>query len=161
MINFNYLSIIIGTFAGLGALIAGIGFAYSQFKSGGDKAKNDLIDTLKETALVEREKATRLAEEKATIVDSHQGQINDLSSRIGKLQGLYEASEVSKKEYLSILQGRDPQQKVFMEETTKILVEIRMFMEKLNKDSNSNQKFLDEVDDATAQGKGKVLRKEV
>jgi len=161
MINFNYLSIIIGVFVGLGTLIAGLGFAYAQFKSGGEKAKDALIDTLKETALVEREKATRLAAEKATIVDSHQGQINDLSNRIGKLQGLYEAAEANKKEYLSILQGRDPQQKVFMEETTKILVEIRTFIEKLNKDSNSNRKFLDDVDDATAQGKGKVLRKEV
>jgi len=161
MINLDYLSVIIGIFAGLGTLIAGIGFAYAQFKSGGDKAKDDLIDTLKETALVEREKATRLAEEKATIVGSHQTQINELSNKIGKLQGLYEAAEANKKEYLSILQGRDPQQKVFMEETTRILVEIRMFMEKLNKDSNLNKKFLSDVDDATFQGTGKVLRKEV
>jgi len=161
MINLDYLSIVIGTFAGLGTFIAGIGFAYAQFKSGGEKAKDDLIETLKETALVDREKATRLAEEKAIIVDSHQGQINELSNRIGKLQGLYEASEVSKKEYLAILQGRDPQQKAFMKETTKILVEVRTFIEKLNKDSNANQKFIEEVDGATAQGTGNVLRKEV
>lgn len=179
-LNLQLVSTIVGVFMGLGALIAGIGFAYSQFKTGGDKAKDDLITTLKETAVVEREKATRLADEKITLVDSHQTQINLLNERIGKLQGLYESAEQSRQEYLKILQGRDPAQQKFMDivlkqieenaktapavqlymtETTKILVEIRTFMEKLNNSSTKNTAFLHEVDVATASEEGKVLRK--
>ena len=180
MIDLELISLIVGVFTGLGVLIAGIGFSYAQFKSGGDKAKDDLIDTLKETAVVEREKAARLATEKVTLVDSHQTQINQLTEKIGKLQGLYEASEQSKKEYLAILQGRDPAQQAFMElltkaasdsqkitvqsqqymqDTIKVLGEIRTFMEKLNEKAATNQKFIAEVDKATAQEEGNVLRK--
>lgn len=181
-LNLQTISVIVGIFIGLGTLIAGCGFAYAQFKTGGDKAKDDLIDTLKETAVVERDKAARLAAERVTLVDSHQVQINQLNERIGKLQGLYEASEQSKKEYLEILQGRDPAQKAFMELLTKaaennnkdrveaqqymkdtvaVLGEIRTFMENLNKSAKKSNNFQDEVNSATAKESGKVLRKEV
>ncbi len=153
MLNFALISTIIGIFIGIGTLAAGLGFAYAQFRSGSNKAKDDLIDTLKETATVEKEKADRLEKEKITIVGSHQSQLNDLNNKIGKLQGLYEASEKSKSEYLSILQGRDPSQQKFMEfmvESTKnsnqvlldasrfmtdtigILGEIKIFMQNIN-----------------------------
>ena len=180
MIDFQPISVIIGVFIGLGTLIAGSGFAYAQFRSGGDKAKDDLINTLKESVDVERAKSTRLMDEKAVLVNSHQIQINELNSKIGKLQGLWEASEASKKEYLAILQGRDPAQQKFMEivlkqidenaktapkameymtETTKILMEIRTFMENLNDSSKENRKFLSEVAVDTAHEEGKPLRK--
>lgn len=186
-IDLQIISVIVGILIGLGTLIAGCGFAYAQFKTGGDKAKDDLIQTLKETAIVERDKSIRLSEEKATLVDSHQAQINELKREIGKLQGLYEASESSKKEYLSILQGRDPAQKAFMEnqqrfmelvmgqikkndevapqaqkymeETTRILAEIRIFMENLNRNSSENKQFLSEVETSTRNEEGKVLRR--
>lgn len=188
-IDLSIISAIVGIFIGLGTLIAGCGFAYAQFKTGGDKAKDDLIGTLKEAVEVERAKGTRLTEEKTTLISSHQLQINDLNNKIGKLTGLYEASENSKKEYLAILQGRDPAQKAFMEsqqkfmelvltqikkndevapqaqkymeETTRILAEIRTFMESLNNSATKNSAFLDEVDEATAHEDGKVLRKKV
>lgn len=180
MIDLQLISIIIGIFAGLGTLIAGSGFAYAQFKTGGDKAKDDLIQTLRDTATAERVEKERLAEEKITLVNSHQTQINQLNERIGKLQGLYEASEQSKKDYLAILQGRDPAQKAFMELLTKaamssnevtaqsqkymadtiaILGEIRTFMAGLNESSTANQKFLSEVAHDTKSGEGETLRK--
>lgn len=161
MLNITLISTIIGIFIGFGTLIAGIGFAYAQFKSGGSKAKDDLIDTLKETALVEQEKADRLEKEKAILVGSHQAQLNELNNKIGKLQGLYEAAEKNRAEYLSILQGRDPGQQEFMKfmmeaakntnrltsdanrymaDTIEILGEIKIFMQNFN---NSPREPLD------------------
>jgi len=143
-----------GGLAGIGVLFGGLGFAYAQFRSGAGKAKDELVATLKETAMAEREKAAALAKEKVEQSQFHQTQINELSSKIGKLQGLYEASEKSKQEYLLVLQGRDPAQQKFMEllttaamqsnkttekadkfmtDTIAVLSEIKTFMEKLNK----------------------------
>lgn len=181
-IDFSLISVIIGIFVGLGTLIAGCGFAYAQFKTGGDKAKDDLIGTLKESLTVEKEKNVSLENEKVSLIDSHQKQINALNERMGKLQGLYEAAEASKKEYLAVLQGRDPAQQKFMEivlkqieenqknapaaaqymtETTKILSEIKIFMENLNESSQANRKFLSEVEEATTSGEGAPLKKKV
>ena len=135
-----------GGLAGIGALAAGIGFAYSQFRSGANQAKDDLIETLRDTALAEKVEKDRLAAEKTNIITSHQTQLNELNNKIGKLQGLYEANEKEKANYLQILQGRNPEQVKFMEyvttvsgesakymkETSEILVELKTFMKELN-----------------------------
>lgn len=171
-----------GGLAGIGVLFGGLGFAYAQFKSGAGRAKDELIATLKETAIAERDKAAQLAKEKVDLAQFHQTQINDLNTKIGKLQGLYEASENGKKEYLAILQGRDPAQQKFMElmitaatesrktsdaaqvymaDSIKTLGEIRVFMEQLNKSAAENKTFIKEVVEDTAHDAGKVLRKDV
>lgn len=106
---------IFGGLSGVGVLAAGIGFAYAQFKSGANKAKDDLILTLKETAVVEREKAERVSAEKLTLMNSHQTQINELNKQIGILQGTLQANDTKLKEYTDILQGRSPEQAQFME----------------------------------------------
>lgn len=173
----------LGTFgglSGLGVLIAGLGFAYAQFNSGAGKAKDDLIETLKESVIAEQARAMRLTTEKATLINSHQSQINELNNKIGKLQGLYESSEQSKKEYLAILQGRDPAQQKFMElmvkaatqsdtmqleaskymaETTGILTEIRTFMRNLNVKAEEGSRFQKDITSATQKETGKPLRK--
>jgi len=110
-----------GGFAGIGVLAAGLGFAYAQFKSGSGKAKDDLIETLKESIEAEKAVATRVNEEKNKLLASHQRQINDLTEKIGKLQGLYEAAEQRSKDYLAILQGRSPEQNKFMTMVTKAI----------------------------------------
>lgn len=106
---------IFGGLAGIGTLAAGLGFAYSQFKSGSNKAKDDLILTLEKTAKEARETATRLAEEKSTLIKSHQDQLTELNRKLGVLQGQAEANEKKMNEYLSILQNRNPEQTKFME----------------------------------------------
>jgi len=164
---------IFGGLAGLGVLAAGIGFAYSQFKSGANQAKDDLIKTLKETALVEREKSSRLVEEKLTLIKSHQEQINELSKQLGILQGKSEANEKKMKEYIEILQGRSPEQNKFieymtlaaensakyMQESAIILVQVRTFMESMNKGIAVGNTFNQEVADATSKHEGEPLRK--
>lgn len=143
---------IFGGLSGIGVLAAGFGFAYSQFRSGGSKAKDELITTLKETAQVEHAKAVRLENEMQTLTQSHQTQLNELTIKIGKLQGLYEASEANKKEYLAILQGRDPK----LQET---LNEIRGFLKKLTEQANTNEHRNEQIDKDTRKQVGKFLRK--
>lgn len=135
-----------GGLAGIGALAAGIGFAYAQFKSGGNKAKDDLITTLKETAVVEREKSERLSIEKQTLIVSHQNQINELSARIGKLQGLQEANEKKIEEYKMILQGRSPEQQKFMEFMTNVAKESGQYMRDSSKILKDIQTSLNRLD---------------
>jgi hypothetical protein len=152
-IDFSLISVIIGIFVGLGTLIAGCGFAYAQFKTGGDKAKDDLIETLRATAEAEKAEKTRLASEKTELIASHQVQITQLSKDISELKGRFDETQKRANEYKEILQGRDPAQQKFMEvvlkqieegqkqspavqqymrETAEILKEIRDFMQKLN-----------------------------
>lgn len=171
-----------GGLAGIGVLFGGLGFAYAQFRSGSGKAKDDLIQTLKDTAVAEREKATQLAKEKVEQSNFHQTQINQLNEKIGKLQGLYEESKDRNKEYLAILQGRDPEQKKFMEimskaivdgakinaeaqkymrDTTQILDEIKTFMKIMSGEVAKANLFNREVEEATAHGEGKPLKKNV
>ncbi len=103
-----------GGLAGVGILMAGAGFAWAQFKSGASKAKDDLIDTYKETVEADSKKISILTSEKTTLITDHQKQINEMNVQLGKLQGLQEANEKKIEEYLSILQGRNPEQVQFM-----------------------------------------------
>ena len=106
-----------GGLAGIGALAAGIGFAYSQFKTGSNKAKEELIHTLELSLKAERDKNKEM-----------QDQINELRQNIGKLQGLHESNEKKIKEYLDILQGKSPEQVAFMTLLTEHVSETSKYM---------------------------------
>lgn len=135
-----------GGLAGMGILMAGLGFGWAQFKSGAGKAKDDSIASYKEALAAEQVRIEQLKaenkqliEDKNTLMKSHQDQINALTEKIGKLQGLYEASELRNKQNLAILQGRNPEQQKFMEFMTEnakqngeILLEIKRFMTSIN-----------------------------
>lgn len=161
-----------GGLAGIGILLAGIGFAYAQFRAGASKAKDDLIQTLRDTAIAEKQKAERLAAEKVTIIDSHQVQINELNKEIGILRGTLDATNLKVKEYTTLLQGRNPEQIEFMKvvlesvkasnsymkDTTVILGEIKTFMEELNNKGMKTESFINKIEKATAEESGKPLR---
>ena len=171
-----------GGLAGIGVLFGGLGFAYAQFRSGSGKAKDELIATLKDTITAERDKADQLAKEKVEQQNFHQTQINQLNEKIGKLQGLYEESKERNKDYLAILQGRDPEQKKFMEimskaivdgakinaeaqkymkDTTEILDEIKTFMKIMSGEMAKTNLFNKEVEEATAHNEGKLRARTV
>jgi len=150
-----------GALSGIGVLCAGLGFAYSQFKAGASKAKDELVDTLKETALAERAKSNQLTEEKSTLIKSHQEQINELNLKLGVLQGKAEANEKKMHEYLEILQNRDPDYQNYMKQTTETLVEIRNFMRKLNEGVQAGTDFNNGVLETTAHGGGEPVRVKV
>ena len=119
---------IFGGFAGIGILAAGMGFAYAQYRAGTSKAKDELILTLKESVDVEKDKSMRLTSEKETLIKSHQEQINELNKQIGILQGKSEANEKKMKEYMEILQGRNPEQEKFMEYITQVSTQSARYM---------------------------------
>lgn len=152
---------ILAILSGVGALVAGLGFAYSQFISGGNKAKDDLIDTLKENLSAEKVRSERLKSENTSLITSHQQQINELRTELSKLQGLFQAAEKEKQNYLQILQGRDPENQRFikvvleqieegkrqapivqkyMTESIQTLAEIKVFMKQLNDKNLSTSK---------------------
>lgn len=147
MIDIQTISIIVGIFIGLGTLIAGSGFAYAQFKSGGDKYKDNLIETLKETALAEKAEKERLAIEKNQLMVSHQEQLTQLNKDLAELRGRFDEQSKKVKEYQDILQGKDPGQLKYMETMTKglntaleyiqvsqpVLLELKKYLDKQNR----------------------------
>lgn len=119
---------VFGGLSGIGVLAAGFGFAYAQFKSGGGKAKDDLVSTLKEQLNIEKEKTEQLKLEKDTLIQSHQKQLTEITGKLGKLEGLQEANEKKIKEYRDILQGRSPEQTQFMEFMTQVAKDSAEYM---------------------------------
>lgn len=140
----------LGGLGGLGIFAAGLGVAYSQFRSGSNKVKDELIATLKETALAEKIKADRLTSDKLTLENSHQKQLTDLTKEMGRLQGLYDAAEKRNKEMMEILQGKDP-------EMIEILNEIKVFMKSLNEKAKTNEERNDRVDNGPAHNMTKMV----
>lgn len=122
------ISIIVGVFIGLGTMIAGCGFAYAQYKTGGDKAKDNLIETLRATAEAEKAERVRLAEEKTQLVNSHQGQITQLTKDLSELKGRFDEQTKRANEYKEILQGRSPEQTEFMEFMTQVANDSAKYM---------------------------------
>jgi hypothetical protein len=108
------VSVIVGVFMGLGTFIAGTGFAYAQYKAGGDKYKDSLIDTLKEAITLEQDKNKRLSEERTELIASHQQQITSLTKDFAELKGRFDEQAKKAEEYKALLQGRDPEQQEFM-----------------------------------------------
>jgi len=123
MINFQLISLIVGISAGLGIFVMGIGYAYSQFKAGASKAKDDLITTLKEQADAQTQRAERVSLEKTELIKNHQEQINLLNKDLGILQGRIDEQAKKTEEYKALLQGRDPQQ---FEMLQKILAQLEL-----------------------------------
>lgn len=168
-------SVLFSGLSGFGILAAGCGFAYAQFKTGAGKAKDELLATYKDAVDIEKKKNHDLEQEKNTLVASHQTQINELTLQIGKLQGMVEAQDKKLKEYTNILQGRSPDQQKFMEyvttvatgavsymkESAVILSEIKEFMIEMNAEIKKGNVFNAEIEEATAKGQGKALRKQV
>ena len=123
--NLELISAIIGVSIGIGAITIAIGYAYAQFKSGGDKYKDNLIDTLKESVAVLEAKNKQQAEERTQLLTSHQVQLTDLNKELGILQGRFDEQTRQLEAYKTLLQGRDPEQ-------IKIMTEIREALVNLN-----------------------------
>ncbi len=139
-------------------ILAGVAFFFTKLRELKENASRELIDTLKETAVAEREKAERLRQENKEQLLEHQGQIaalekqiNDIKLELMAIKAQAESAEKSNQEYLKIIQGVNPEMKA-------ILTDIRDFMKSLDKKAVKNEKRNERVDSDTSKGKGKVLR---
>ena len=135
MLNIQLISVIIGIFAGIGLMIGGCGYAYSTWRSGKNKYKDELITDLKSTLQIKEDEITRLNGEKTTLILSHQKQLTDMQKELSELQGAF--SELSKKsdDYKAILENRDPM-------TLSILTQIKDELATLNKGNVISAKAL-------------------
>ena len=148
-------------------ILAGVAVFFTKFRELKDKSSRELIDTLKETAQAEREKAERLREENEKQRTYFQKEINDLKIEMANLKTLYETSEKSKQEYLEILKDKNPEQIAFMKllteaanqsketittssaymsESLKVLADIHKFMKTLNDKAIENENRNKRVD---------------
>ncbi len=107
--------LIVSSIASLGVLAGGIGYLVSSFKKGSKKEKDDVISSAETLTKFWQEQA----EGYKLMNSQREAEWNDkfqaMSREIGELRGELNAESKQKKEYLDILQNRDPESKKFME----------------------------------------------
>lgn len=148
---------IFGGLAGLGVFAASIGWVFVQFRSGGVKAKDDLIATLKEALLVETDKNKKLVEERTQLITSHQEQINVLNKQMGVLEGKLDSAEKKIDEYKELLQGRNPDQVKFMEYLTDTASQSAKYMESSSKYMKESSRLLKDISQDLKKSRAKNL----
>lgn len=126
MLDFKLISTIVGMFAGIGLMVGGCGYAYSTWKNGKNKYKDELILDLKSTLQVKEDEIARLNGEKTTLIVSHQKQLTDLQKQLSELEGAFKEQAKKLDDYRAILENRDPG-------TLGILTEIKNELAALNK----------------------------
>lgn len=125
MLNINIISTIIGIFIGAGVMISACGYAYSTWKSGKNKYKDELIADLKSTVTIKESEIVRLNQERTVLITSHQKQLTELQQDFAELKGRFDEQAKKLQEYREILENRDPK-------NTELLNEIKNGIVKLN-----------------------------
>jgi len=96
-------------------LAGGVGLAINAFRKRPRDEKNEVVNSA--NTIMEFWK--NQAEQYKLIIDekdrTHNEKITDLTRQVGELRGQLNAETSQKKEYLAILQNRDPETKKFME----------------------------------------------
>lgn len=107
--------LIIGSLGTLGILAAGLGYFISSFRKGSTQEKDSLISSSEQLNQFYKDQAEGYKIMMETKDTKNAESINDLSRQVGELRGQLNAETQQKKEYLEILQNRDPETKKFME----------------------------------------------
>jgi hypothetical protein len=112
----------IGALSGLGICAGGFGYLYKSFSKGAKEEKNDVItsadqivDFWKQQVEGFREIIKELTGKMEKQKDDYNLQIKGLSNQLSEVRGQLSEKERQSKEYLEILQNRDPETKKFME----------------------------------------------
>lgn len=148
----------------IGIIIIGIGYGFSQFKRGGRQDASEVIALLQVKDTEQKE-----------IIKDYQGKFETINKELGVLQGQLQEKDKKLEEYLSILQGRSPEQAQYqtdmreftlgvakyMESSSIVLNQMKIFMENLNNKSNKADQWHQKIDKATKDETGKPLRQDV
>lgn len=95
---------VVGLAAGLGGLIAGIGYVYGKFKEGQNKSKLDAVGLLKAD------------------VEALTKKVNELNKQVDDLTEVNKEKDKKLGELLDILHGRDPQ-------TQAVMIDLKKYIE--------------------------------
>lgn len=112
---------ILGSIASLGIIAGGIGYLINTFRKGSKIERSDILSSAEQLAKFWQEQAqgykTMMEEKDAKYTEK----INTLTREVGELKGQLNAETNQKKEYLAILQNRDPETKKFYEYVMKAI----------------------------------------
>lgn len=108
--NFTLIYQIIGVFIGIGAIAAGAGYGYAQFKRGFSESAEATVKLL-------NEQVTGLT----VLVNTSKNEIKELERKVDALEKGIEERDKKISEYMTILQNRDPQMEQHFKETSELL----------------------------------------
>ena len=109
----NIAEIIGSVIAGIGLLSAGIGYCYSQFKTGKSAATKDSLESQNELTQYLRDQIDGYKE----IAKEQNSKISNMEKQIASMQAIISEKDSTIKKYLDILQNRNPELDQFMQES--------------------------------------------
>lgn len=127
----------LGGFIQLGLFCALMGFTFAQIRSGFNKdliaQKDSLIITLKENAVAAIDKAKRLEDDNKMITTQYQVKIDELTEKVGKVQGLYEGAEKRSQLLEAIFKGKSPDEEQYRKDMREFTKGVAKYMENSSK----------------------------
>jgi hypothetical protein len=113
---------IVGAIGSVGILAGGFGFLFSKFRKGTMEEKTDIMSSADQLTNFWKEQITgfkdvikELREKLEIQTKEFNTQLQVMGNELGQVRGQLEAEARQKKEYLAILENRDPATKQFME----------------------------------------------
>lgn len=106
---------ITGVFISIGAILFSAGFAYEKIFNGKKNAKAEEVTSADGLVKFWKERADEYKTAMETKDRENTEKFSQMSREIGELRGQLNSETQQKKDYLAILQNRDPETKKFME----------------------------------------------
>lgn len=107
----DYIELILSVLGGIGAILFGLGYFYSQFKEGSTKNRLDTINILKSD------------------VQTLRDEVANLTNKVEMLTKEIETKDKKLGEALAILQGRNPEMEKFIVTMTQYMEDMKPFIE--------------------------------
>ncbi len=115
------LLFILGSIVSLGVLAGGIGYLISKFRSGSKEEKAAILSSAETLAKFWEDQATGYKSMMAEKDKSNDEKFLKLTTELGEIRGQLLEKDKQVKQYLDILQNRDPETKKFNEYVIKAI----------------------------------------
>ncbi len=117
--------IVIGSIAGLGALIAGAGYGIGKFIEGKNARSKDDYDLM----ITRLDSLQRLCEQQQNDINRNHDDLKKHTQEIGRLQGVNEEKEKKIRELMDLLANRDPALTEYIKFGREAILEFKKGME--------------------------------